>query len=598
MFTASRDKYDLLRLNGWNSYELINIMARPGKVGDRDWVGNPKKGIAPLGKWMPELAPSERLLRAWQNELIKLNKVLPGHKLPEGQEIYISEFRRDVLGRIDFESTCEQIMEHPTMQEEMPARRSETLTVDEFGNEFYDEDVDSAEMVYDPSKFTIGDMGMHIPVFICYEQPGWYADMLNMHLFCHRYLVAEWLEGKLSKNGVNVTIPEWYPTKENIHPRLLKHYLKLGDPLQTIYRSRVLLPMPGTGLHASAKVEAKQMTRGQTTKSRLAEQEKILQSERAQLQSQARAARTDLEKSIANKRMEAIRLKLKEIEDDRKAEGFEGKPSPTEREAAMMMGFNNDPEGLIAANDYSQTGTDMDSFEKHERVVPAKTKLDLMRTKRRSENDGRPRVTLCIAGSRWWNPDYKKTGEAPREFDDQAIIDAVGGLVVDSLHVTEIITGDAKGADRMGNKFARKNKLYLTRVPAPWSKYGLRAGNMRNEWMAEYADYVLVFQVADLYGKARSPGSAHMAAYSEAKGKLLVMKKDGDRISIKLPKEAVKEKKPIRMNVGDQEVVAGGRVVTAGKQAPNVNIAEETPEQTKERRKKERKKKMLPRQEK
>lgn len=51
----------------------------------------------------------------------------------------------------------------------------------------------------------------------------------------------------------------------------------------------------------------------------------------------------------------------------------------------------------------------------------------------------------------------------------------------------EIISGTAKGADRLGEQFANEFNLKLIRFPADWNKYEKRAGYIRNEQMALYA---------------------------------------------------------------------------------------------------------------
>ncbi len=70
--------------------------------------------------------------------------------------------------------------------------------------------------------------------------------------------------------------------------------------------------------------------------------------------------------------------------------------------------------------------------------------------------------------------------------------------------VTEIISGGANGADKLGEILATKLNKTLTIMPAEWDKYGKGAGYRRNEDMAELGDAVLV-----LYDGI-SKGSKHM----------------------------------------------------------------------------------------
>lgn len=64
-------------------------------------------------------------------------------------------------------------------------------------------------------------------------------------------------------------------------------------------------------------------------------------------------------------------------------------------------------------------------------------------------------------------------------------------FIKDSLNVediTEIVSGKAKGVDRLGEIWAYKNGIPVKEFPANWMKYGKKAGIMRNHLMAEYAD--------------------------------------------------------------------------------------------------------------
>lgn len=51
-----------------------------------------------------------------------------------------------------------------------------------------------------------------------------------------------------------------------------------------------------------------------------------------------------------------------------------------------------------------------------------------------------------------------------------------------------VVSGGAKGADRVGEKWAKENGLEIKLFPAEWEKFGKRAGPLRNQSMAEYAN--------------------------------------------------------------------------------------------------------------
>jgi hypothetical protein len=68
----------------------------------------------------------------------------------------------------------------------------------------------------------------------------------------------------------------------------------------------------------------------------------------------------------------------------------------------------------------------------------------------------------------------------------------------------EIVSGLAKGPDTMGKDWAKINNVKCHDFPANWDKYGKRAGFIRNEQMAHFADAALV------YWDGKSPGSKSM----------------------------------------------------------------------------------------
>ena len=79
-------------------------------------------------------------------------------------------------------------------------------------------------------------------------------------------------------------------------------------------------------------------------------------------------------------------------------------------------------------------------------------------------------------------------------------------------HNVVVISGHARGADSLGEKYASDEDLDLEIYPADWRKYGKSAGFMRNEQMAEVADAVIAFW------NGESHGTKHMIDIAEEKG--------------------------------------------------------------------------------
>ena len=69
---------------------------------------------------------------------------------------------------------------------------------------------------------------------------------------------------------------------------------------------------------------------------------------------------------------------------------------------------------------------------------------------------------------------------------------------------TEIVSGGARGVDRLGERWAKEHGVPVKKFTAHWDKYGKSAGYRRNEEMADYANAL----VAVWDGKSR--GTSHM----------------------------------------------------------------------------------------
>lgn len=70
--------------------------------------------------------------------------------------------------------------------------------------------------------------------------------------------------------------------------------------------------------------------------------------------------------------------------------------------------------------------------------------------------------------------------------------------------ISEVVSGGAKGADRLGERFAKENNIKIKRFPPDWEKFGRSAGFVRNREMANYADSLIAFW------DGKSKGTNHM----------------------------------------------------------------------------------------
>jgi len=70
--------------------------------------------------------------------------------------------------------------------------------------------------------------------------------------------------------------------------------------------------------------------------------------------------------------------------------------------------------------------------------------------------------------------------------------------------ITSVVSGGARGIDRLGEAWATDHTIAITRFPAEWTRYGRSAGYRRNEVMAVHADALLAIW------DGHSPGTRHM----------------------------------------------------------------------------------------
>lgn len=68
--------------------------------------------------------------------------------------------------------------------------------------------------------------------------------------------------------------------------------------------------------------------------------------------------------------------------------------------------------------------------------------------------------------------------------------------------ITEVVSGNARGVDRLGEWWAVRNNIPIKNFPADWEKYGKSAGHIRNKAMADYADGLILVWDGDSKGSA------------------------------------------------------------------------------------------------
>ena len=106
-------------------------------------------------------------------------------------------------------------------------------------------------------------------------------------------------------------------------------------------------------------------------------------------------------------------------------------------------------------------------------------------------------MKIIIAGSRDFN-DYEKLCE-------------VCDYMLSKQSEIEIVSGAARGADLLGEKYAKEKGYSIKQFKPDWS-IGKSAGFLRNKEMAEYADALIAFW------DNKSKGTKHMINLAKEKG--------------------------------------------------------------------------------
>ena len=89
---------------------------------------------------------------------------------------------------------------------------------------------------------------------------------------------------------------------------------------------------------------------------------------------------------------------------------------------------------------------------------------------------------------------YKVVVAGGRNFNNyQLLNEKLDKILKNKMPNVTIISGTAKGADRLGELYAQHHNIALQQYPANWDFFGRRAGYLRNIQMAEAADAVIVF---------------------------------------------------------------------------------------------------------
>lgn len=106
-----------------------------------------------------------------------------------------------------------------------------------------------------------------------------------------------------------------------------------------------------------------------------------------------------------------------------------------------------------------------------------------------------------------------------RDFDNYSALETIVDTLLKNINdEIQIVCGMAKGADRLGERYAKEHGYGIRYFPADWDMDGKSAGFRRNIRMAENADALVAFW------DGKSSGTAHMIRIAREKGLLVRIK--------------------------------------------------------------------------
>lgn len=91
-----------------------------------------------------------------------------------------------------------------------------------------------------------------------------------------------------------------------------------------------------------------------------------------------------------------------------------------------------------------------------------------------------------------------------RSIEEFSIVDEILKGIQKTVKISKVISGTARGVDKLGERWARENNIPIEFFPADWNKYGKSAGYRRNAEMAVMGDLLVCIWDGE------SKGSQHM----------------------------------------------------------------------------------------
>ena len=80
-----------------------------------------------------------------------------------------------------------------------------------------------------------------------------------------------------------------------------------------------------------------------------------------------------------------------------------------------------------------------------------------------------------------------------RTFNDYALVTEAVNRLAKDYNITQIVSGCARGADKLGERYAQEKGIPLAKFPADWETLGKRAASSETSKWQSIAMYLLRF---------------------------------------------------------------------------------------------------------
>lgn len=97
-----------------------------------------------------------------------------------------------------------------------------------------------------------------------------------------------------------------------------------------------------------------------------------------------------------------------------------------------------------------------------------------------------------------------------RDITNYSFVEAA--VLESGFDISEVVSGCARGADTLGEQWAKRNNVAVKKFPADWDNLGKKAGPVHNCQMGDYADALIALW------DGQSRGTKHMIDYATKKG--------------------------------------------------------------------------------